>query len=311
MNHERIDRSRDAMTTGGGCRSGGASIAHQLVRRAARHAPPQWAERLEEEWLADLAERRGAVSRLRFAVGCWWASRVIASDAVTTVVAASSGTSGQHVLTHRSLGHGAFSGRSLILMLIIGAHLALIFGLARGLGTVVTEVLQQPAVATIKQLLPHPLDTPRLPQPQLTWKQHAFDIPTPEIQLDSPVESEEAPPGVSVQPAAVDSAPPTPTPERAVRTQGGPGRDFPNADDFYPPGAIRDGEAGSATVRVCVDRTGRLTTAPVLAESTGYPRLDAGALKLARAGSGRYRPTLENGQPVSACYPFRIRFSLK
>ena len=46
-------------------------------------------------------------------------------------------------------------------------------------------------------------------------------------------------------------------------------------------------------------------------KSSGFARLDAGALALAKAGSGAYRSTTENGQPVTSCYAFRIRFQLK
>jgi hypothetical protein len=49
---------------------------------------------------------------------------------------------------------------------------------------------------------------------------------------------------------------------------------------------------------------------PALAQPSGSQRLDEAALRLARAGSGHYRPTTENGAPVNACYSYRIRFEL-
>jgi biopolymer transport protein ExbD len=48
-----------------------------MIRRAARSAPQSLSERLEEEWLADLAEQRGRMSQLSFALGCYWAAMVI------------------------------------------------------------------------------------------------------------------------------------------------------------------------------------------------------------------------------------------
>ena len=63
-------------------------FAQVLVQRAARHAPSTLAARLEEEWLADLATRRGALARLRLALGCWWAARVILSESPVVSVAA-------------------------------------------------------------------------------------------------------------------------------------------------------------------------------------------------------------------------------
>jgi protein TonB len=102
------------------------------------------------------------------------------------------------------------------------------------------------------------------------------------------------------------------TPAHGVtRLQGGPGVGFPDPDDFYPPLARRLEEQGSATVRVCVDAKGRLTSAPTVLQGSGSARLDDGALSLARAGSGHYRASTEDGQPVDSCYPFRIRFRIK
>ncbi|HEV2284479.1 MAG TPA: energy transducer TonB [Steroidobacteraceae bacterium] len=99
-------------------------------------------------------------------------------------------------------------------------------------------------------------------------------------------------------------------PTTVQRVVGGPGRGFPNTADYYPAQAIRMNEQGGASVSVCVNEAGLLTSAPAIAQSSGSARLDAGALKLARAGSGHYRPTTEGGRPVSACYAFRIRFTL-
>jgi TonB family protein len=64
-------------------------------------------------------------------------------------------------------------------------------------------------------------------------------------------------------------------------------------------------------VRVCVDPKGRLTAAPSILKGSGSGRLDEGALKLARAGSGKYSATTEDGQPVNSCYSFGIRFQLR
>jgi hypothetical protein len=57
-----------------------SKIAHGLIRSAARRAPEALSERLVEEWLADLSAQSGSISRLRFALGCCWASRVIAQE---------------------------------------------------------------------------------------------------------------------------------------------------------------------------------------------------------------------------------------
>jgi TonB family protein len=113
----------------------------------------------------------------------------------------------------------------------------------------------------------------------------------------------------------VEPDPPAPPqgsiPHTTVHLQGGPGTGFPDPDDFYPVLARHMEEQGVATVQVCVDTNGRLTSAPTTLQGTGSSRLDQGALKLARAGSGHYRATTDDGQAVNSCFPFRVRFQLK
>ncbi|MBS0388243.1 MAG: TonB family protein [Proteobacteria bacterium] len=95
------------------------------------------------------------------------------------------------------------------------------------------------------------------------------------------------------------------------RVSGGIGAGFPSAEVFYPASAKRLGEQGVADVRVCVDGSGRLTGIPTVSQSAGSPRLDEGAIRLAQAGSGHYRPATENGRAVSSCFAIRVRFMLQ
>ena|SRR5436853_7623673 len=55
----------------------------------------------------------------------------------------------------------------------------------------------------------------------------------------------------------------------------------------------------------------RLSADPTIARSSGSARLDEGAVRLAKAGSGHYRATTEDGRPVSSCFPFLIRFDFR
>jgi TonB family protein len=90
-----------------------------------------------------------------------------------------------------------------------------------------------------------------------------------------------------------------------------PGKGFPNADDFYPATSQRLGESGSVNVRACVGTDGALTTEPTIDKTSGSPRLDEGALRLAQAGSGKYMPATENGKRVASCFVFRVTFVLR
>jgi hypothetical protein len=63
-------------------------------------------------------------------------------------------------------------------------------------------------------------------------------------------------------------------------------------------------------VTVCVNAKGRLSSDPLTAKSSGFSRLDEAARKLARAGSGHYIPSTEDGVATDSCYPLSVRFQL-
>jgi len=117
-------------------------VSHWLIHHAARRAPECLSSRLEEEWLADLESRSSALSRLRLALGCCWATVVIVNDYSRTRVPAASpvvAARGYIALADRNFGY--FSLRSGTLFLILGLHAALFCGLittlshTRGLAT--------------------------------------------------------------------------------------------------------------------------------------------------------------------------------
>ena len=274
-----------------------------LVHRAARAAPPALVGRLEEEWLADLATRPSVFSRMRFALGCCWATMVIAHE-LRAAVPVTSSAAGPNILGDA----GYFSRRSLTLLLVVALHVALFFALMNGLVTKVHKIIEQPIVPRFIDPT-HPRDLPPPPPPALE-KWRMIDIPPPESPR---VGSYDEPVDVNPDPHAILPPPPTPpAPPRAVtRVPGGPGNGFPNTDEYYPSISKWKLEQGIATVRVCVDTNGRLTGEPTTVASSGSARLDVGALQLAKAGSGHYRPTLEDGKAVNSCYSFRVRFELR
>ncbi|HEX4241401.1 MAG TPA: energy transducer TonB [Steroidobacteraceae bacterium] len=279
-------------------------ISRSLIHRAARAAPEPLSARLEEEWLADLEARPGVLARLRLALGCAWAGRVIAYDqAAAGWSARRAASAGGGVLELDSPGSSPFSRRTLTLLLVIGLHAAVLYGVATEVIKVHKADVPDVVLDPFKPAPPRP-PLPNVPRPTTTvWR-----LSPPEIPRHVGVAPE--------TPTLIDSGPPQlppgpPGTHEAHRVTGGPGAGFPSTDDFYPSMSIFRGERGIATVQVCVDPKGRLTSAPSIVASTGSARLDEGALKLAKAGSGHYRATTEDGSPVSACYAFRIRFDLK
>jgi len=282
------------------------SLARYLVARAARKAPPGLADRLEEEWLADLMARRNAVSRVGFGLGCCWATRVIAREFGVAAAAAGSSASGERLL----VGYGGFtlsgfSRRTTAIIVIVGLHLGIFYlyltGFTRTLVANPADpikahwILQQREPPRPTQLLPPTIATTTVDR-----------VPLPEFEFQVPAD----PTSITVAHLPDPSGPAQPPPTAIVRVIGGPGAGFPNTDDYYPPGPRRLDQMGTSIVRVCVDPRGTLTAAPALVTSSGVGQLDEGALRLAKAGSGHYRPTTEDGRPVSACYAFRVRFQL-
>lgn len=282
------------------------SLARRLVGRAARKAPPSLAGRLEEEWLADLMSRRGAFARIRFGLGCCWATRVIAREFGVAAAAAGS-ASGQRLLVAYG-GHdfSRISRRTIALIAIVVLHLGIFYLYLTGFtGTIAVEPTR-PLTGKFITLRPRPQQATPFPLPTL---EHPIvdPFPTPIVKFKLPAD-----PATITVAHSPTVGPPQPLPAQAIkRVPGGPGAGFPDTEDYYPPAARRLGEAGITVVSVCVDASGRLTAAPAIVASSGVGLIDQGALRLARAGSGHYRPTTENGRPVSACYAFRIRFQLE
>jgi TonB family protein len=284
-----------------------SAAARCLVRYAARQAPPELAQRLEEEWLADLAARPSAFARIRFGLGCCWATRVIAHEFGTAAVAAAGFASGQRLLVEwYGEDLSRFSRRTVALIAILCLHAGIFYLYLNGFrpSGVVERVL--PMRAGVLRVTRRPPRPATLPAAKLTPISDL--VVPPDFPRDLPTE----PTGITAphvrRPALAFLPARQPPIQRVV---GGPGAGFPNTEDYYPAAARRLAEEGAAVVRVCVDASGQLTAAPTILESSGLARIDEGALRLAQAGSGHYRPTTENGRPVSACYPFLIRFRLQ
>jgi TonB family protein len=220
-------------------------------------------------------------------------------------VSSAAATRGFITLTDRSFGY--FSLRSGALFLVAGLHAALFYGLITTLSH--TRALVAPADLQNQPLRPVPPE--KLPPP---LPKRIKMIGMPKLIVETPPKIEivdDVTTPVIEKPAEAYSPPLAPETTQVRRVAGGPGAGFPETADFYPSLSIHLGEEGMSTVRVCVDLKGKLTSSPTTVKSSGSTRLDEGALNLARAGSGHYRATTEDGQPVDSCYPLGIRFQLK
>jgi hypothetical protein len=106
-----------------------SGVSHWLIHHAARRAPESLSSRLEEEWLADLECRSSALSRLGLALGCCWATVVIANEHSRIRVPAGLVAAAKGYVSPADRNFGYFSLRSGTLFLILGLHAAAFCGL--------------------------------------------------------------------------------------------------------------------------------------------------------------------------------------
>jgi TonB family protein len=281
-------------------------VARNLIRHAAGKAPPGLAERLGEEWLADLGARPGGWSQLRFALGCCWATTVIANELGAPVGAAAAAAVDKTTMVQHAASMPWFSRRGTVFVVIVGLHVLVVGVLATAIEA--PNVFKVSPPRTDVSFLPKPA-APLPPTPADPTLVKFWPDPPPPEGPTIPAEQAVTPDQIAGLQGAHSAGSASSKPVN--RVPGGPGAGFPNPDDFYPEGAIRLREKGLAMVNVCVDGSGQLITKPTIDQSSGSARLDGAALKLARAGSGHYRPTTEDGRAVSACYPLRVRFQFR
>jgi periplasmic protein TonB len=288
-------------------------ISHWLIRQAANHAPETLSERLQEEWLADLEGRASALSRLRFAAGCCWATRVISYEHKPAMVAIStSAIAPKLMLSALQFNFGRFSSRSATFFLVVSLHMAVFYLVFTALSHTYTKI-SHPEIQNVPLDRRLPVDPPLpIPKPRVTGvaldepKEPYVLFPAEPLDPIDPAATKGSDQDLAPQPA-VDALPP----HAAKHVAGGPGAGFPNPDDYYPSRSRVLGEEGVATAQVCVNANGQLSKDPTVLASAGSQRLDDAALKLARAGSGHYRASSEDGRAVDSCFAFRIRFYLK
>lgn len=198
--------------------------------------------------------------------------------------------------------------RGAVLVAIIALHLFIFWALATGLAQRAIEQLAPPIQTDIVQEETKKVEPPPPPPPQ--FEKPPVEIPPPDVTIEMPVETTQSTAITNVTTKPQPAAPPPPK-AAGVKTAAGPGKGFPNSEDYYPPASMRLGEQGVVVVTACVDPNGKLAGDPKVEKSSGSTRLDEGALRLAKAASGHYKPATEDGKPVQGCSNFAIRFQLR
>jgi len=195
--------------------------------------------------------------------------------------------------------------RGAVLVAIIALHVFLVWALATGLARRAIEVLAPPIQTTIVEETKKEEAPPPPPPPQ--FERPPVELPPPDVTINMPVESETT--AIRVTNTPVVKAPPVAAPTR--RTAIGFGKGFPNSDEFYPDASRRLEEQGVVTVHVCIGPDGKVTEEPTLAKSSGSNRLDGGAIRLAKAGSGKYIAATEDGKSIPGCINYNVKFQLR
>jgi len=200
-----------------------------------------------------------------------------------------------------------FTRRSAVLAVIIALHVFIGWALATGLARKAIEVLAPPIQTDIVQEVEKKSEPPPPPPPE--FQKPPVEVPPPDVTIDMPVETTQTTAITNVTTRHVEAPPPVA--KAVTRTPVGPGKGFPATEDYYPQASRRLEEQGVVVVNVCVDPSGKLSQEPSIDKTSGSPRLDEGGIKLAKAGSGRYKPATEDGKAVPGCGKFAIRFQLR
>ncbi len=198
------------------------------------------------------------------------------------------------------------SSRVAVFVAILLVHFffgwALITGLAQSAASKVFEALQTDIIEEeVKEDKPPPPPPPEMERPPV-------EVPPPEVAIDMPIEVAEtsALSNVTDKPRP----PPPPAPVVAARPTPAKIRNVPNPDEYYPASSARAEEQGTAVVEVCVDPKGKPLREPAIKGSSGFPKLDDAAVKVAKGG--RYIAGQQDGQPMAeSCVAFKVKFQIK
>jgi len=196
------------------------------------------------------------------------------------------------------------SRRGLALLAILVLHVlaiwAFISGFANNGVRYVETILQTNMIQTEK-----PKDLPPPPPPVDLKERPPVQVVAPDINISIPVE---APPPIQQVTTQHQEAAPPPAPRAIVPGTSLKPTYAPDVADYYPDSSRRASEQGKALVKVCVSVAGKLESAD-LATTSGFPALDAAAIKYAKAM--RFKAATSEGKAVASCSNLPVSFVLK
>jgi len=184
-------------------------------------------------------------------------------------------------------------------------HVVAIYALASGLASsLVQKGLEEIKAEVVKEKPPDVPKTPPPPPPEMTKPPPPF-VPPPDINLQT-----EAPTTAiqQVTNAITPPAPPKPQAPPVTAAVLAAGLATKCASSYYPALAVRLNHEGATLVTVHVAVDGSVTGADV-AESSGHDELDQAATHCVNS-AWRFKPAMQNGQPVASTKQYRIVWKL-
>ena len=178
-------------------------------------------------------------------------------------------------------------------VLHIGLIWALVVGLASGLIQKLPEELKAEVVKPTEEKKPPP------PPPDLAHPPPPF-VPAPEINI-----APEAPAATAI--TAVQAKQPTVAPAITSPASIGTPHTCPKSK-YYPDVSIRLSEQGSTTVSFFIEPDGS-TSGFKVETSSGSQRLDDATISCVT--TWRYKPALQNGQPIRVSWKSVVKWQLQ
>ncbi len=193
-------------------------------------------------------------------------------------------------------------------LFVVLFHVALIYGLAVGLGRSVVEIITGPIQTKIIEELPV-VEEKEPPPPPPKLEQPPAYIPPPEMDIaPEPEPIPEQKTAIAVVQSKAPAPSPPPVPE-AVVVQAKADPRNKNKIPPYPASSRRMNEQGVVQLSLYILEDGSVGDAKV-EKSSGFPRLDSAAVKHALR-AWRFLPATKNSTAFASWISINVRFKLE
>jgi periplasmic protein TonB len=198
---------------------------------------------------------------------------------------------------------GFFTRRGIVVGGILLLHVFIAWALATGLANKALEAIAPPIQTVIETEEHH--DAPPPPPPPPTFERPPVEIPP----TDTVVEIPQAVATTAITNTTTQHvAAPVAAHQSVKHNASIDPKHSPATEDYYPAASRRNNEEGVTQVHVCVGGNGKLSGEPTMEKGSGFPNLDAAAIKYAK--DLRFIAGSEDGKPADSCISFNVRFKL-